>query len=202
MGKTLLTVGMTVLSLSIPTDRADARAFGNPMGVRAGAHHASVSGRVVNRFSFTWKRAGISNGSRNRIHGQNRIHNQNRVYQQNGGTKQTSGTSNLPTFDSIRSGVASEILIAYPDRGVLIGPVFGQAEFSSAGIDDLRWREIATCCPGVGAHYGVPFYVETALRNVRYWYNQRFTCEFARWPQPSANDKALLEWPRGGRRTW
>ena len=104
MCKTLLTVGMTVLSLSIPIDRAGAMAFGNHAGVRAAAHHVSVTGRVVNRFSFTWKRAGISNASRNRIHGQNRIHNQNRVYQQNGGTKQTSGTSNLPTFDSISSG--------------------------------------------------------------------------------------------------
>jgi hypothetical protein len=104
MGKTLLTVGMTILWLSIPTDRADARAFGNPIGVRAAAQHVSATGRVVNRFSFTWKRAGISNASRNRIHGQNRIHNHTRVYNQNGGTRQTSGTSNLPNLDSIRSG--------------------------------------------------------------------------------------------------
>jgi hypothetical protein len=104
MGKTLLTIGMTVLSPSIPIDRADARAFGNHTGVRAAAHHVSVTGRVVNRFSFTWKRVGISNASRISIHRQNRTHNQNRVYQQNGGTRQTSGTSNLPTFDSILSG--------------------------------------------------------------------------------------------------
>jgi hypothetical protein len=110
MCKTLLTVGMTILSLSIPTDRADAMRLGHPTGVRAAAHHVSVTRRVVNRFSFTWKRAGISNGSRNHVHGQNRIHNHTRVYNKNGGIKQSnstnrsSSTSNLPNLDSILSG--------------------------------------------------------------------------------------------------
>jgi hypothetical protein len=72
MGKTLLTIGMTVLSLSIPTGHADAR-FHQLHGARPAAHQ--VAKRLGTAFSPTSRRLGIGAGIRRRINGENRVHN-------------------------------------------------------------------------------------------------------------------------------